>query len=247
MDNKNKEIFENYLTTHYSKCEKTNFNNDNEIFSLLNQNEKPIAYNLGHLFEAKIKKESKILDLGCGYGSFLNFLQLRGYKNVTGVDISAEEVSVCRRFFKSYKLCQEDIFDYTHNTKEKVDVVYLSHVLEHIRKDQLFDFLGSVRNILNEGGFLIIVVPNSAAYFNSLATRYGDMTHEIGFTDNSLEQILMVTKFKNIEIKNFFGVGNFWLNIVRKVTIFLFGIFVQILGYDKQEIYTPSILVIAKK
>ena len=111
----------------------------------------------------------------------------------------------------------------------------------------MFDFLDGIKRILNDGGFFIIVVPNSAAYFNSAANRYGDLTHEIGFTDLSLRQALMVAEFKNIEIKNFPSVGNLWLNIVRKVALFLFGIFIQVLGYDKQHIHTPSILAIAKK
>jgi len=166
---------------------------------------------------------------------------------VTGIDISTEEIAICKKLFKTYEFYHEDIFAYIQNTKERFDVLYLSHVLEHIDKKQLFEFLEGANNILNDNGFFILVVPNSAAYFNSAANRYGDLTHEVGFTDKSLRQALMVTKFDNIKIKNYFGVGNFWLNIVRKVALFLFELFIQILGYEKQEIHTPSILVIARK
>lgn len=244
---KNKKIFDNYLTLHYSKCEKTNFANKDEVLELLKKNLSPINHNLKKLFISKIDKKAKIIDLGCGYGSFLYFLQSHHYKNVTGVDISTEEIILCKKLFKSYKFYKKDIFDYIETTKDKFDVIYLSHVIEHIEKKQLFHFLKSIKKILNHNGFFIIVVPNSSAYFNSLAIRYGDMTHETGFTDKSLSQILMLSGFKNIEIKNFFGVGNFWLNILRKIARFVFEIFIQILGYDKQAIYTPSILVIANK
>lgn len=243
----NKEIFDNYLSTHYSKCEKTNFNNDEEVLKLLNKNKLPIDHNLQALFESKIDKNSKILDLGCGYGSFLYFLKMHGYKDVVGVDISGEEIALCNRFFESYKLSKIDIFDYIGATKEKFDVIYLSHVLEHIKKEQLLGFLETVKNLLNETGFFIIVVPNNASYFNSTANRYGDLTHEIGFTDKSLRQALTLADFRHIEIRNYFGVGNFLLNIARKVSLFFFEILIQIMGYEKQEIYTPSILVIAQK
>ncbi len=243
----NRKIFDNYLTNHYSNCEKTDFSDENQVVTLLKKNKIPLEYNLGRLFKTKISKERAILDLGCGYGSFLFFLQAHGYKNVTGVDISTEEIVVCKKLFRSYKFVQADIYKYLLSEKEKFDVIYLSHVLEHIKKENLFGFLEEVRNRLVDGGTIIIVVPNCAAYFNSTAGRYGDITHEIGFTNLSLRQVLVVAGFKRVEMKNFYGVGNFWLNILRKITLFFFKIFIQILGYDKQDIYTSSLLAVAKK
>lgn len=243
----NKRIFDNYLTNHYSNCEKTDFSDEEQVLTLLKRNKPPLDHNLGRLFEMKISKEGKVLDLGCGYGSFLFFLQSHGYRNVTGVDISTEEITVCKKLFISYTFHQADIYDYIRSTDEKFDVVYLSHVLEHVKKEDLFGFLEGIRDILTDDGFLIIVVPNCAAYFNSAAGRYGDITHEIGFTDLSMRQTLMVTGFKNVIVKNFYGVGNLWLNILRKMTLFSFEIFIQILGYDKQSVHTPSLLAIVKK
>lgn len=243
----NKKIFDNYLTNHYSNCEKTNFNSGKEVLSLLNKNKVPIDYNFKKFFKNKINKNSSILDLGCGYGSFLFFLQSHGYQTVTGVDISAEEIAICKKLFKSYTFHQADIHEYIHSTDKKFDVIYLSHVLEHIKKEDLFGFIDGIKNILTDDGFLVIVVPNSSAYFNAAANRYGDLTHEIGFTDISLRQMLMVAEFKNIEIKNFLGVGNLWINAARKIALFFFEIFIQLLGYDKQGIYTPSLIAIIKK
>ena len=46
----NKKIFDNYLTNHYSNCEKTNFNNEKDVLSLLNKNKTPIDYNFKEFF-----------------------------------------------------------------------------------------------------------------------------------------------------------------------------------------------------
>lgn len=244
----NKEkIFDTYLTNQYSKAEKVNFDNDQEVLALLKKNKDPLDHNLKLFFESRINKKCKILDLGCGYGSFLCFLQSLNYANVTGLDISTEELAVCKRIFKSYNFIQKDIFEFMDNTTEKFDVIYLSHVLEHIAKDKLFDFLGGIKKLLNDDGFLIIIVPNSGAYFHSGVARYVDITHEIGFTDKSLRQALILAEYKNIDVNNFFGVGNFWLNILRKITLFFFETFIQVLGYEKQRVYTPSIMAIVKK
>lgn len=240
----NKQIFDNYLTNQYSKSENVDFNNDTEIISLLKRNTRALDCNLGNFFRSSVDKNIKILDLGCGYGNFLYFLKTHGYKRVIGVDTSIEEVKVCKRIFKSYKLVHADIFDYFENVHEKFDVIYLSHVLEHIPKDKIFNFISGVKKILNTNGIFIIVVPNSAAYFNSGVARYVDITHEIGFTDKSLRQILILSGFSNIDIRNFYGPGRFFLNMLRKILLYFFEIFIQVLGYEKQLVNTPSIVVI---
>ena len=240
-------IFENYLSNHYATIENTDFSNDVDVLNLLRKNSAVLDHNLHQIFAEKVDKTKSILDLGCGYGSFLYFLQSKKYINVTGVDISTQEISICKNLFKSYNFEQEDILDFVSRTNKRFDVVYLSHVIEHIKKENLFVFLDGVKRILNEGGIFIIVAPNSAAYFNAAANRYGDLTHEIGFTELSLRQILMVSGYSKIEARNFYGVGKPFLRFIRKSALFIFEIFVQVLGYDKQTVHTPSILVTAKK
>lgn len=244
---KENNIFDNYLSNHYATVEKTDFSNDSEVLSLLQRNSRVLNHNLGHMFGENVEKTSAILDLGCGYGSFLSFLQSKKYTNVTGVDLSTQEISICKRLFKSYNFVQEDILNFVSNTNQKFDVVYLSHVIEHIKKEDLFVFLEGVKRMLNDQGIFVIIAPNSGAYFNAAANRYGDLTHEIGFTELSLRQVLMVAGFGDIEARNFYGVGKPFLRILRKSALLLFELFVQVLGYDKQNVHTPSILMIAKK
>lgn len=239
-------IFENYLTNQYSNCERTNFNNKHEVTSLLNKNLRVLNRNFWKYFSKNVSYKSNILDIGCGYGSFLFFLKSHGYKNVYGVDLSTEEIKLCKEMFGSYKLYCEDAFEYVRKTKKKFDVIYLSHVIEHIEKDKLLDFLNNIRKILSKNGLLILVAPNSAAYFNSAANRYGDYTHQIGFTNISLKQILTMTNYSSISIYNYYGVANMVTVFFRKILLKIFEFFIQALGYDKQTVYTPSILVFAK-
>jgi 2-polyprenyl-3-methyl-5-hydroxy-6-metoxy-1,4-benzoquinol methylase len=240
-------IFENYLTNHYSNLEKTDFSNDAEVLNLLKGNSALLDHNLGQLFSESVGLTSSILDLGCGYGSFVSFLQSKNYTNVTGVDLSTQEISICKKLFAPYNFVQDDILNFVSSTETKFDVVYLSHVIEHIKKEDLFVFLEGVKRILNDRGIFVIIAPNSAAYFNAAANRYGDLTHEIGFTELSLRQVLMVSGFSHIDAKNYYGTGKRGLRFLRRSVLFLFELFVQILGYDKQNVHTPSILVIAKK
>ena len=102
-------IFENYLSNHYATIENTDFSNDVDVLNLLRKNSAVLDHNLHQIFAENVGKTKSILDLGCGYGSFLYFLQSKKYINVTGVDISTQEISICKNLFKSYNFEQEDI------------------------------------------------------------------------------------------------------------------------------------------
>ncbi len=55
-------------------------------------------------FSEYLKKESKILDIGCGYGRTLNELFSAGFKNIEGVDFSEEMIKRGNRLFPELKL-----------------------------------------------------------------------------------------------------------------------------------------------
>lgn len=240
----NNDVFDNYLTNQYSISEKTNFSDQEQLTKLFKKNSDVLSKNFSHFFKKNISREGKILDLGCGYGNFLYYLKSLGYTNVTGLDISSEEIAICRKNFLSFSLIKSDIFEYIKNSNEKFDVIYLSHVLEHISKDKLNDLLQGFKKILNRGGFIIIVIPNCAAYFNATVSRYADITHEIGFVDKSLRQLFIVNGFENedIVIKNYLGAVNPMVKLVRNILLVIFESFIQILGYEKQAVYTSSIV-----
>lgn len=242
-----KKIYENYLTVHYTECDKTRFDDPDQVQRLLNGNKIVLDHNLGSFFEANIKSSDEILDLGCGYGSFLNFLTSRGYTNITGVDLSEEEIKFCRKKFPKCKYYCEDIISFVSRTNKKYKIIYLSHVLEHIPKNQTEKLLRGIKAIMSDSSHLLIISPNSSAYFNSMATRYGDMTHETGFTDNSLYQLFRVLKFGEVKVMNYYGPGNALINPLRSMALNFFEMFIQLLGYDKQKIYTPSLLLLARK
>lgn len=42
-------------------------------------------------------RNARIIDLGCGNGGFVYWLQKNGYQNVEGIDISEEQVEVAKK------------------------------------------------------------------------------------------------------------------------------------------------------
>ena len=85
-----------------------------------------------HIDPLKLKLDSKILDLGCGPGYFLDEMKSRGYTDVTGVTLSPGDIALCENkghTIKQYDLSFLPQTDGYHD--ESVDFIFLRHALEH--------------------------------------------------------------------------------------------------------------------
>lgn len=143
-------------------------------------------------------RDAKILDLGCGNGTLLHFLQEAGYHYVSGVDTSPEQVAAAHRLGIT-NVRQGNLIDALRNLHdEALDMVVAFDVIEHMTKPELLELSDEVYRVLKTGGRWIIHAPNAAALFGS-RVRYADLTHEQAFTRDSVEQLLTAVGFKKIE------------------------------------------------
>ncbi len=139
-----------------------------------------------------------IVDLACGHGRLIYSLKKRGYRNVSGVDVSGEQVAVAHRLGITEVQCQ-DINQFLKGVgEESFDVVFLMDILEHLGKQAIFDLLDNVRRIIKKDGMLVVHVPNGAGIFG-MKVRYGDFTHQNAFTQQSMQQILHACNFDAIK------------------------------------------------
>jgi len=137
------------------------------------------------------------VDLGCGQGFFLYFLKSRGFAQAVGLDISPQQAEFARRIGLDARCgdARELLPRPGH-----YGFVSMLDVLEHIPKSQVVPLLGDIHASLRPGGRCLVTVPNMENPFN-LNTRYGDFTHEGGFTSGSLTQVLRLAGFTNIEVR----------------------------------------------
>jgi len=143
-------------------------------------------------------KNIKILDLGCGAGYFLYVLKEAGYKNIIGVDLGKEQLRVSQKLGVRDCVIQDNVFSFLKNTNKIYDVICAFDLLEHFHKDELLDLLNLIHSRLTLGGMFIFRVPNGEALFPG-RIRYGDLTHELSFTRNSLAQALTVVGFNRYQ------------------------------------------------
>ncbi len=146
-------------------------------------------------------KNARVLDIGVGRGEMLSCMQAWGYVNYQGIDISVSAVDYCKSIGLN---CAHvaDTVDWLNNNREKFELITILDVLEHIKRDDLLDFLSAIQRSLKAGGKLIVQVPNLQAPDPCLH-RYYDITHESGFTEHSLHQVLMASGFRDYSFSGF--------------------------------------------
>lgn len=106
-----------------------------------------------------IQKDDKLLEIGSGFGSFLNLIMQNGINDVRGLEFSPLAIKTCKeKGLNVDGILIEDV------AKEdlKYDVVCSFQVLEHIT--DVNSFIQSSIEALNTGGKIIIGVPNNNPY-----------------------------------------------------------------------------------
>ncbi len=108
------------------------------------------------------------LDIGCGFGWFLEELHSRGWKRLVGIDYSPVSH---RDNGKGLEIINEK-FSPTLELEERFDLIILSNVLEHLW--QPLDCLRWIRNHLRQesGGLLLLVVPTADGMLMRLSHRF---------------------------------------------------------------------------
>ena len=144
-------------------------------------------------------RDAAILDFGCGGGEFLHFLGEQGYRRAQGIDFSAEQVRRCHERGLDAVEHVTDAAAWLDARKGQLSRIVMNDVLEHIPKTECIATLERLRRALAPGGQLLIKVPNCANVFG-LVARYLDFTHEVGFTESSLRQVLVTAGFSDVEV-----------------------------------------------
>jgi len=143
-----------------------------------------------------LKHNQKFLDVGCGSGVFADAFKKKGF-HVQGID---------REKFWKYTRRIKDLetsdFPYPNNS---FNVVFSKSVIEHIHKPE--HFLSECKRVLKKGGRLIILVPDWITQQNVF---YEDYTHVQPYTITSMNDLLKIHGFKNVQVELFTQLPVIW-------------------------------------
>lgn len=149
------------------------------------------------LINSLVKKPGRLLDMGCGTGSFLETCQAADW-TVTGMEPDDDA-----RRIASEKLNIPIAASLADVPTNPYDVITLWHVLEHIA--DLRSTVNQFHNLLSDTGSVLIAVPNSDSYdakvFGAHWAAYDVPRHLHHFTPSTIKPLFEQEGFKLVTQK----------------------------------------------
>lgn len=188
-ENERKSLFEDYFSSIFSHS---------NVFSEKEYENSLFQFELNYKKFIPSLKKAKILDVGCGAGHFLYYLEKKRFTDFLGIDISPQQVDFCRENV-TQRVKEADAFEFLQAQENAFDAIVANDLLEHIPKEETIPFMKLVHTALRDKGIFLVRTPNMGNPF-SVYPRYKDFTHEAGFTDRSLYQVFWTAGFRDIQI-----------------------------------------------
>ena len=144
-------------------------------------------------FSRWVKPDSTVLDLGCGYGEFINNIQaVRKF----AMDLNPDAIS---HLAKNIEFLHQDCSAPWPMAENSLDVVFTSNFFEHLPdKESLNRTLRQALRALKPGGRLIALGPN----IKYLHGEYWDFyDHHVYLTETSLGEAMEVEGYEIDVIK----------------------------------------------
>lgn len=146
------------------------------------------------------KFDSPMIDIGCGQGQLLSWLYKTGYTNIIGIDNSQSQINeAIVKLPPEIKVIYGEVSSFIKGESNAYMMIFIFDVIEHFKKEEILEFASNLHKSLKPGGGIIIRTPNMANPLG-IYSRYNDFTHQIGFTEYSLIQVLENSGFKDITI-----------------------------------------------
>lgn len=152
-------------------------------------------------------RSASILDIGCGFGFALRALRNAGYRNVSGLETSAQQADVAARAGFNVTVV-DDTEKFLSENPRDYDLILLLDVLEHVPVANQISLLSAICKSLRPGSRLILTVPNANSPLAS-RWRYNDFTHASCFTEHSINFVLLNAGFGNVVLDNTKTLGKF--------------------------------------
>lgn len=105
----------------------------------------------------ELKKEEKVLDFGCGTGSFC---VLFDKKNYVGFDIDKKRVAYARKKYPGYNFFVMDANNLRFN--EKFDKVLVVGVFHHLKDNEVLNALKQLKELVKVNGFILAIEPTTS-------------------------------------------------------------------------------------
>jgi O-antigen chain-terminating methyltransferase len=120
-------------------------------------------------------EKALVVDLGCGRGEFLEFLEQSGRFGI-GVDLNEGMLNLAKR--KGLKVFRKDIIEFlSEKEDDSFEGIFSSQVIEHLKYEDIEKLVNSIYKKLKKGGVAILEAVNPLSWFGFSQVFLLDPTH----------------------------------------------------------------------
>ena len=145
-----------------------------------------------YYFRKIVPADGCVLDLGCGYGEFINNVAAR---RRIGLDMWE---GIRAHLAPGVEPIVGSVTDLSVLDDDSIDFAFASNLFEHITQDALVAVLAQLRAKLTERGTLTMLQPN---YRYAYREYFDDYTHVAIYSHISLADLLVANGWEVIEVK----------------------------------------------
>lgn len=165
---------------------------------------------LGRLLRARHGRETRILDVGFGFGPYSDYA-LRHFPEaeVVGIEVKDEQVEDCNRYIARQGMGERASFHVQDaldlNALDSYDLAIAVDILEHIEDD--VRVLTNIRRALRERGRLLIHTPASDVDSRTVNHEHFFVGEHVrdGYLPDELREKLQHAGFEKVRVKRTYG------------------------------------------
>jgi cyclopropane fatty-acyl-phospholipid synthase-like methyltransferase len=136
-----------------------------------------------------------VLEVGCGTGLFLRYLEVRGYREIVGVDTD-ENLSNALEDLTRSEIYLDDVTSVLQNklADRKFDRIVLLDVAEHLQLDVLVRLMKLLKDHIHHDGRLLLRVPNLESPWG-LKVFFGSFDHVTPLSPGRMYELAALTEW----------------------------------------------------
>ncbi len=138
----------------------------------------------------------RVLDLGCGVGSFGKYKPIE--TEVYGIDNDLNAIKCAKRYETAQLGDLTKKLPYKNNF---FDGILAKDILEHLIEPE--KLVKGCKRILKKGGIILATVPSPGKKF------YDDYTHKRAFTERAIKELFLDNGFEIVHLKRLRGIPGF--------------------------------------
>lgn len=139
-----------------------------------------------------LPKQGRVLDIGCGEGSFLDVARAAGLQPV-GIDRDVRTAQ--QRGHEAHAGSAQQVLHAMAAAGRQFDAAVLAHTIEHMGGTEALRLLQAIAGVLPPGTPLVVVTPNSKNHIVLSELFWLDPTHVRPYPRALLERLLVASGF----------------------------------------------------